>query len=51
LSGSLLDGMLNFGASFASIYYGLVHAQAGLGQTLLALVPLATLLLALLWRQ
>jgi drug/metabolite transporter (DMT)-like permease len=51
LSGSLLYGMFNFGASFALIYYGLVRVQAGLGQTLLALVPLATLLLAVLWRQ
>ena len=31
--------------------YGLVPVQAGLGQILLALVPLATLLLAVLWRQ
>lgn len=51
LTGSLLYGLFNFGASFALIYYGLVHVQAGLGQTLLALVPLATLLLAVLWRQ
>jgi drug/metabolite transporter (DMT)-like permease len=50
-TGSLLYGLFNFGASFALIYYGLVHVQAGLGQTLLALVPLATLLLAVLWRQ
>jgi len=51
LTGSLLYGLFNFGGSFALIYYGLVHVHAGLGQTLLALVPLATLLLAVLWRQ
>ncbi len=51
LTGSLLYGLFNFGASFALIYYGLVQVRAGLGQTLLALVPLATLLLAVLWRQ
>jgi drug/metabolite transporter (DMT)-like permease len=49
--GSLLYGVFNFGASFGLIYYGLVHVHAGLGQILLALVPLATLLLAVLWRQ
>lgn len=51
LTGSLLYGLFNFGVSFALIYYGLVRIHAGLGQILLALVPLATLLLAVLWRQ
>lgn len=52
LAGSMLYGLFNFGGSFAAlIYYGLVRVHAGLGQTLLALVPLATLLLAVLWRQ
>jgi drug/metabolite transporter (DMT)-like permease len=51
LRGALLYGALNFGASFALAYYGLVRVHAGLGQTLLALVPLATLLLAVLQRQ
>lgn len=51
LAGSLLYGLFNFGASFALIYYGLVRVHAGLGQILLALVPLATLLLAVLWQQ
>jgi drug/metabolite transporter (DMT)-like permease len=51
LTGALLYGALNFGASFAFLYYGLVRVHAGLGQTLLALVPLATLLLAVLQRQ
>lgn len=51
LTGSVLYGLFNFGASFALIYYGLVRVHAGLGQILLALVPLATLLLALVWHQ
>jgi drug/metabolite transporter (DMT)-like permease len=51
LTGALLFGALNFGASFALAYYGLVRVHAGLGQTLLALVPLATLLLAAIQRQ
>jgi drug/metabolite transporter (DMT)-like permease len=46
LTGALLYGELNFGAAFALAYYALVRLHAGLGQTLLALVPLATLLLA-----
>ncbi len=50
LAGSLLYGLFNF-ASFGFIHYRLVHVHAGLGQILLALVPLATLLLAVLWRQ
>jgi drug/metabolite transporter (DMT)-like permease len=51
LVGSLLYGLFNFAGSFGLIYYGLVQVHAGLGQILLALVPLATLLLAVLWRQ
>lgn len=51
LLGALLFGAFNFGAAFALAYYALVRVQAGLGQTLLALVPLATLLLAVLQRQ
>ena len=51
LTGSVLYGLFNFGGSFGLIYYGLVRVQARLGQTLLALVPLATLLLAVLWQQ
>jgi drug/metabolite transporter (DMT)-like permease len=49
--GALLFGALNFGAAFGLAYYALVHLHAGLGQTLLALVPLATLLLAVLQGQ
>lgn len=51
LAGALLYGALAFGAAFALAYYALVRVHAGLGQTLLALVPLATLLLAVLQRQ
>jgi drug/metabolite transporter (DMT)-like permease len=51
LAGALLYGILNFAAPFALAYYGLVRVHAGLGQTLLALVPLATLLLAVLQGQ
>lgn len=51
LMGAILFGALNFGGAFALAYYALVRLHAGFGQTLLALVPLATLLLAVLQRQ
>lgn len=51
LLGVLLYGTLVFGGAFSFAYYALVRIHAGLGQTLLALVPLATLLLAVLQRQ
>jgi drug/metabolite transporter (DMT)-like permease len=51
LVGVILYGLLSFGASFAFLYYALVRVHAGLGQTLLALVPLATLLLAVIQGQ
>jgi drug/metabolite transporter (DMT)-like permease len=51
LTGALLYGLINFGFTFALAYYALVRLHAGLGQTLLALVPLATLLLAVAQRQ
>lgn len=51
LTGTVLYGALGFGAGFALAYYGLVRIHAGLGQTLLAVVPLATLFLAVLQRQ
>jgi drug/metabolite transporter (DMT)-like permease len=51
LVGSLLYGLFNISAGFLLVYYGLVRVHARLGQVLLALVPLATLLLAVLWRQ
>ena len=51
LLGVLLYGTLIFGGAFSFAYYALVRIYAGLGQTLLALVPLTTLLLAVLQRQ
>ncbi len=51
LTGAMLYGTLNFAAAFALAYYGFVEIHAGLGQTLLAIVPLATLLLAVLQRE
>ena len=51
LTGALLYGLFNFAGSFGLSYYGLLQVHAGFGQILLALVPLATLLLAVLWRQ
>ena len=46
LVGSVLFGLLQFGATYALAYYALVELHAGFGQILLALVPLMTLLLA-----
>jgi drug/metabolite transporter (DMT)-like permease len=51
LLGSVLFGLLQFAGAFGFFYYALVQIHAGLGQTLLALVPLATLLLAVAQRQ
>jgi drug/metabolite transporter (DMT)-like permease len=51
LTGAVLYGLFNFGGAFALAYYALDHIHAGFGQTLLALVPLATLLLAVAYRQ
>ncbi|HUG88242.1 MAG TPA: EamA family transporter [Actinomycetota bacterium] len=51
LWGAVLYGALNFAGAFALAYYALLRLQAGFGQTLLALVPLATLLVAVAWRQ
>jgi len=51
LAGAVVFGALNFGGAFALAYYALVRMHAGFGQLVLALVPLATLLLAVLQRQ
>jgi drug/metabolite transporter (DMT)-like permease len=51
LVGAVLFGLFNFGGAFALAYYALVELHAGFGQIVLALVPLATLLLAVVWRQ
>jgi drug/metabolite transporter (DMT)-like permease len=51
LAGALLFGVLNFGVTFSLAYYALVRIHAGLGQTILALVPLAALLLSVAQHQ
>jgi len=51
LVGGALFGVLQFGAGFGLIYLGLVRAPAGLGQVLIACVPLLTFGLALAHRQ
>jgi len=51
LAGAIVFGVLMFGASFGLAYYAFVRIHAGLGQTLFALVPLATLLLAVAQKQ
>ena len=44
--GALIFGTLNFGATYAFAYWGLVNAPAALGSVLVALAPLLTLMLA-----
>ena len=51
LLGAVLYGVLQFGGGFGLLYWGLVRAPAGLGQVLLACVPLLTLGLAIAHRQ
>jgi drug/metabolite transporter (DMT)-like permease len=51
LAGALLFGLFQFAGAFGLYYFALVELHAGLGQILLALVPLATLLLAVVQRQ
>jgi drug/metabolite transporter (DMT)-like permease len=51
LMGALLFGLFQFAGAFGLYYYALVEIHAGLGQTLLALVPLATLVLAVVQGQ
>jgi drug/metabolite transporter (DMT)-like permease len=51
LAGVVVYGVLIFGGAFSLAYSALVELHAGLGQTLLALVPLATLLLAVVQGQ
>jgi drug/metabolite transporter (DMT)-like permease len=50
LAGAVVYGLFQFAGAFGLYYFALVEIQAGLGQTLLALVPLATLLLAVVQR-
>lgn len=51
LAGAALYGTLNFACALGLAYVALTRLHAGLGQTILALVPLATLLLAVAERQ
>lgn len=51
MTGALLYGIFQFAGAFGLYYYALLRVHAGFGQTLLALVPLATLLLAVVQRQ
>jgi drug/metabolite transporter (DMT)-like permease len=51
LAGAAVFGALNFAGAFALAYYALLHVHAGFGQLVLALVPLATLLVAAAERQ
>lgn len=46
LSGAVLFGLLGFSGAYAFLYWGLVNAPAGMGSVALALVPVATPLLA-----
>jgi drug/metabolite transporter (DMT)-like permease len=48
--GALLYGTLAIAAYFVLIYWGMVEVRVGYGQTLLALVPLLTVLLAVTQR-
>jgi len=51
LLGSMIYGALNFGGGYAFIYYGLGKVQPGMAQVILALVPLFTLIFAILHHQ
>ncbi len=51
LLGTVIYGVLSFGASYAFAYYALVSLKAGLASVVLSLVPIATLFLASAHRQ
>jgi len=51
LIGALIFGALQFGISYALIYWSLLELPAGLFQIILALVPLLTFFFAMLHRQ
>jgi drug/metabolite transporter (DMT)-like permease len=51
LLGAILFGALNFGGSYAFMYYGLEKVQPGMSMVILALVPLFTLIFAIAHRQ
>ena len=48
LSGALLYGALNFGVSYAFLYYGLLAAPGGTASVMLATIPVWTFILALI---
>lgn len=45
--GAVLYGIVSFGASYAFLYWGFQETPAGTGQVLIAIVPLATFVLAI----
>jgi len=47
LYGTVVYGLLAFGASYACLYWGLLSVQAGVGVIILSLVPLLTILFSL----
>jgi drug/metabolite transporter (DMT)-like permease len=51
LSGAIIYGALSFGASYAFLYQGLEKVKPGMTQVILALVPLFTLIFAMIHRQ
>jgi drug/metabolite transporter (DMT)-like permease len=51
LVGAAVYGLLAFGGAFAFAFYALVELEAGFSQVLLAMVPLATILLAVMQKQ
>jgi drug/metabolite transporter (DMT)-like permease len=51
VAGIVVFGVVNFGLSYALIYWGLLEVQAGLAQVVIAIAPLATFFLALAHRQ
>jgi drug/metabolite transporter (DMT)-like permease len=51
LTGALIFGSLQFGVSYALMYWSLLQVPAGLFQVILALVPLLTFLFAIAHRQ
>ncbi len=51
LVGALIYGALQFGASYALIYWSLLHVQPGLFQVLFAIVPILTFCLAMAHHQ
>jgi len=51
LLGAIMFGALNFGGSYAFIYYGMEKVQPGMSMVILALVPLFTMTFAITHRQ